>query len=635
MLETIRTAAKTWIAKVILVLITIPFALWGVESYIRQPGTQEIAKVGSDKISSQEFENAVRNQMDRFRQQFGQIDSSLLDNPEIRKGVLDQMIDQRLLDRSAAAGGLVVSDSKLRDLIVNDPNFQDGGKFSPALYDRILKSQGLGAQGYEARMRQELARQQFFEGVTNTAFVSNSSVERFIQANEQSREVSVVFLQPSEYAAKVSVTAEQAKAFYDKNQAEFTVPQQVKAEYVELSIEALTPLVTVAPEEIKQYYENNKTRYVTKEERKASHILISVAKDAKDADKKVAEVKAQSLYTQLKKDIKLFAELAKKNSGDPGSAANGGDLGFFGRGMMVPPFEKAVFDGNKGDLVAPVLSDFGYHIIQITDVKAEKGRTLADVTPEIEAELKKQQASRKFAELAEKFSNAAFENSASLKAAAEVAKLTVKQSGFFAKGQAFQPPFSNPKLSAALFSDDVLKNKRNTEAVEVGTNQLVVARLLESKPAVVRPFDDVKASLIQRLTRDEATKLAKSDGESKLQAAKDGKGGVAFPAPLAVSRANAGGLQPGVIEAAMRANPKSLPAFVGYSDPSGSYALIKVSKVVDAPAADAAKVESTNTRLTQTLGQKELISMLSQLRVTEGVRVQPGATDKPKADATK
>ncbi len=630
MLELIRSAAKTWIAKVILALITIPFALWGVESYIRTaPGTNIIAKVGGDKVTGQEFDNAVRTQLDQLRQRFGgQIDASIMDNPEMRKGVLDQLIDQRVLDKTTRGGTMAVSNARLRDLIVNNPNFMDSGQFSPALYERILKAQGYSATSFEAALRQDTERQQFLDSISNTAIVSNTAIKGYLQASEQSREIAVVFVSPATFLDKVKVTPEQAQAFYDKNKAEFTIPEQARAEYIELSVDALAPAIAVTADEVKAYYETNKTRYVTKEERKASHILISVAKDAKDADKKAAEEKANKLFAQLKNNPKDFADLAKKNSQDPGSAANGGDLGFFSRGMMVPQFDKAAFEGKKDELLGPVLTDFGYHIIRVTDIKPEKGKSLADVTPEIEGELKKQKASRKFAELAEKFSNAAFEQSSSLKAAAEVTGLPIKQSPFFAKGQAFQPPFNNAKLSAALFSDEVLKNKRNTEAIEVGANTLVVARVLESKPAVVRPFSELQTGLIQRLAREEATKLAKADGEAKLAALKAGKDETKFPAALAVSRANPGGLQPGVIDAAMRANPKSLPAYVGYADPSGTYALIKVTKVVEAAAPDEAKLTATRQRLQQTQGQKELVSVIAQLRSDVGVSISPGATDK-------
>jgi peptidyl-prolyl cis-trans isomerase D len=636
MLETIREAAKTWVAKVVLVLITIPFALWGVESYIKPTaGATTVASVGRDNINEQEFDNAVKNQLERFRQQFGgQIDATVMDNPEMRKGILDQLIDQRLLDKTTRNSGMAVSDMRLKELITTNPNFQEAGQFSPQLYERVLKAQGYSAATFENLLRQDTERQQFLESVSATAFISKTSMQNYLQANEQSREIAIVTIAPEAFLPKVTITPETAKAFYEKNTKDFTIPEQVRVEYVELTLEALAPSIKVPAEEIAAYYESNKARYVTKEERKASHILINAAKTAKDDEKKAAETKANELFAQIKKSPASFAELAKKNSQDPGSGANGGDLGFFGRGMMVPPFEKAVFEGKTGELLGPVLSDFGYHIIKVTDIKPEKGKSLADATPEIEGELKKQKASRKFAELAEKFSNAAFEQSASLKAASEVgipfeiAALPIKQSPFFAKGQAFQPPFNNPKLSTAVFSDEVLKNKRNSEAVEIGPNSLVVARVLESKPAVVRPFAELQVGIIQRLAREEAVKLAKADGEAKLAALKAGKDDVKFPALLAVSRANAGGLPPGVIDAAMRANPQKLPAFTSHADPSGAFTLIQVAKVIDAPTPDEAKLTATRTRLQQTIGQNDLVSLLSQMRKEGDVTVKAGATDK-------
>ncbi len=630
MLETIRAAAQTWIAKLILALIMIPFALFGVDSYIRSSSSADtVASVGGEKITSREYDQAVKNQLDRFKQQFGnQIDASVMDNPEMRKGVLDQLVDQRVLERASKSQGMSVSDAKLREQITSNPSFQENGEFSPKLYERILKVQGYNAATFEGLLRQDSERQQFLESYTNTSFVSQTSVKGYLQASEQSREIAVVNIAPETFLAQVKVTPEDAKKFYDENQKDFTIPEQVRAEYVELSVDALAPSITVPAEEIKTFYDANKARYITKEERKASHILISVAKDAKDDAKKAAEKKANDLFAQLKKSPKDFAELAKKNSQDPGSAVNGGDLGFFGRGAMVGPFDKAAFDAKKDELLGPVLTDFGYHIIRVTDIKPEKGKSLADATPEIEGELKKQKASRKFAELAEKFSNAAFEQSSSLKAAAEVVNMPIKQSAFFAKGQAFQPPFSNAKLSNALFGEEVLKNKRNTEAIEIAANSLIVARVLESKPSTVRPFAELQVGLIQRLAREQATKLVKKDGEAKLEALKAGKGETKFPALLAVSRANPGGLPQNVIDAALRVSPKTLPAFAGVENPNGGYTLIQVAKIVEAPAADDAKLNSTKTRLQQTVGQKELLSVIAQLRGEIGVNVTKGGLDK-------
>ena len=338
--------------------------------------------------------------------------------------------------------------------------------------------------------------------------------------------------------------------------------------------------------------------------------------------------RAAAKRKHLKKNPKDFAELAKKNSQDTGSATNGGDLGLFARGMMVKPFEDAAFGAQKDELVGPVLSDFGYHIIRVTDIQPEKGKGLAEVTPEIEGELKKQKAARKFAELAEKFTNAAYEQSSSLKAAAEAVGLPIKQSPWMAKGQGL-PPFNNQKLQTALFSDEVLKNKRNTEAVEVATNTLVAARILESKPAVVRPFEEVEKGIIARLTREEAGKLAKKDGEDKLNALKQGKAtDMKWPAVLAVSRASPGGLGPNVIEAAMKADPNKLPAYAGTENPGGGFVLVQVTKVNDAPALDEAKLQTTRTRIAQAVTQQEILSTLAQIRAKSDVTIAKDALTK-------
>lgn len=634
MLETIRNATKTWIAKVILALITVPFALWGVESYIRTaPGQDTAATVEKEKITTQEFQQAVRNQLDQFRQQFGgNIDAAIMDNPEMRKSILDQLIDQRLVANATKSSGLIVSDATLRERISTEPSFQQDGKFAASRYELALKSQGLSAVGFETRIRQDMERQRFVESIVATGFAANTSVKQFLLATEQTRDIAIINVTPEQFTAQVKITGEAAKAFYEQKKAEFTTPEQIRAEYVELSVEALTPTIQVPVEETKAYYEANSGRYIQKEQRKASHILINVTPKSTELEKKAAKEKADALFAQAKKNPKEFAELAKKNSQDTGSAANGGDLGLFSRGMMVKPFEDAAFGAKKDELVGPVLSDFGYHIIRVTDIQPEKGKGLAEVTPEIEGELKKQKAARKFAELAEKFTNAAYEQSSSLKAAAEVAGLPIKQSPWMSKGQGMLPPFSNPKLSTALFSDEVQKNKRNTEAVEVATNTLVAARALESKPAVVRPFEEVEKSIIARLTREEAGKLATADGEAKLAALKLGKAGeIKWPALLSVSRASAGGLGPNVIDAAMKADPKTLPAYVGTENPGGGYVLVQVARVNDAPAIDEAKLQTTRTRIAQSLSQQEILATLAQIRVKSDVSITKDALTK-KAD---
>jgi peptidyl-prolyl cis-trans isomerase D len=629
MLETIRQLQQTWLAKLVLALITIPFALWGIESYVRtDPKLEGVAKVGKTEITQNELNEAIRNQLEQYKRQFGsQTDVSTLDTPEFRKQMLDNLIDQKLFAQVSEKSGATVSDAALRDKLANETPFQRDGKFSPEQYQSFLKAQGLSPTAFENLVRRDMEREQFAGSLLNTHFAAQTSVEAYRAASEQSREVAFVNFAPEAYTGQVKVTSEQAKAEYEKNKTPYTIPEQVRLEYVEFSADALAPTVSVPPEEIKAFYENNSSRFIQKEERKASHILINAAKDAKDDVKKAAKVKADELYAQLKKNPAQFAELAKKNSQDTGSAQNGGDLGFFGRGQMVKPFEDAAFTGKKDEILAPVLSDYGYHIIVVKDVRPEKGKSLAEATPEIEGELKKQKASRKYAELSEKFANAAYEQSASLKAAAEVAGLTIKPSPWMSKSGGI-PPFNNPKLMSAVGSDEVMKNKRNTEAVDIGQNTLVVARLLESKPAVVRPFEEVEKGIIARLTREEAGKLAKKEGEAKLALAKEGKGDVKWPALLAVSRASPGGLQPHVIEAAMKADTAKLPVVVGVDNPAGGYSLVQVAKVLDAPPADEAKAKALKSRIAQSFSQQEVISMIAEARSATKVNIAKDALAK-------
>lgn len=631
MLETIRTAAQTWLAKLILALITVPFALWGVESYVRSaPGPDTIANVDGDKITAVEFNNAIRGQLEQFRTQFGgNIDPAIMDSPDMRKSVLDQLVDQRLVAAATKSSGVMVSDAALRERISTEPGFQENGQFAPARYDIFLATQGLTRPGFEARLRQDLARQQFIDSVTTTAFAGNVSTQRYLLAAEQAREVAVVNVSPEQFAAQVKVTPAQVKAVYESRQAEFTVPAQVRPEYIELSIDALAPQIQVGADEIKAAYEANSARYVQKEQRKASHILIASPASATDAEKKAAREKAESLYAQVKKNPKDFAELAKKNSADPGSAQNGGDLGFFARGAMVPAFEEAAFKAKKDEIVGPVQSDYGFHIIRVTDIRAEKAKTIAEVTPEIEGELKKQKAQRKFAELAEKFSNLVYEQSTSLKGAAEAVGLPIRQGPFVGKGAAVSPPFNNPKLMAALFSDEVLKNKRNTEAVEVAPNTLVAARVIESRPAAVRPLADVEAAISARLTREEAAKLAVKDGEAKLALLRAGKpADLKFPALLAVGRNNPGGLAPNVIEAAMKANAKSLPAYVGVDNANGGYVIVQIAKVVEPSLADEAKLKATRVRVEQTVALQQMQALIAQTRGKADVSIAKDALAK-------
>ncbi len=630
MLDQIRTFANYKIVRFLFaIFLIIPFGLFGIDYYFRSPvGGDTIATVGKVRVSQGEFEQAIRQQQETYQAQFGRnFDASLMENPEIRKSVLDRVINERLVSIGAERAGVRIGDKQLAERIASEPAFQEDGKFSKTRYDAIARSQGLSAVGLDERLREDLRQAHFRDSIVATAIVPRSMLDGFIRLSEQTREVSMILVGPEPFLASIKPTEDQVKAFYDSRAKEFAVPEQVRVEYVELSTEALAARPPVDPEEVRKFYESNKSRFVQREERKASHILLTVKPDATDAARKAVEEKAAALAAEVRKKPASFAEVAKKESQDPGSAPQGGDLGFFARGAMVKPFEDAAFAAKKGDIVGPVRSDFGYHVILVADVKPEKGKSLAEATPEIEAEMKKAGAARRFAEVAEGLTNLVYEQSTSLQPVADQYKLTIQQSGWFAKGAGNPPVLANPKLQAEIFSDNAIKAKRNTAAIEVAPGMLVAARVLEHKAAEQRPLDAVRPAIEQRIRREEAVKLAVADGEAKLKAALAGDAGLKWPEPLAVNRQKPGGVPPQVLDRAFRADAKKLPAYVGVATGSG-YALVRISKVIDVETVDDAKRKALGERLKQTVAVGELEASLASLRGRVGVNVRKDAIDK-------
>ena len=638
MLEHFRQFAANRVIRWLFILfLVVPFGLFGIDAYINRVSSGEaFASVGSARITNQEFDQAIRRQADIYRQQFrGQFDQTLMDNPEVRRGVLDQLVGEKLVAIGADRAGLKIPDKALAERIGAEPFFQDNGKFSKERYAEIAKGQGLTPPGLDERMRQDYKVQQFRSSITDTAFVPKATLDGFIRMAQQQREVSVVSFAPDQYTAKVKITPDQVKAYYDKNRAEFTTPERARIEFVELSVDALAARAQVPAEEVKKVYEDGMARnqWGKSEERRASHILITVAPDAKDDVKAAAKAKAQAIAERVRRAPKTFAEVAKKESQDPGSAAQGGDLGFFPRGQMVKAFDEAAFSAKKGEIVGPVQSEFGWHVIQLTDIHPAQVKSLADATPEIEANLKKQMAQRQFAESAENFSNIVYEQSGSLKPAADAMKTVVTQGPWLTKGRpAPLPMLNNPKLLSEIFSDDSIKAKRNTTAVEVAPSVLVAAHVVESKPAELQPLDAVKADIEKKLVRQEAVRLAREEGEAKLKEIQAGKdAGVKWPAPLAVSRQKPGGLPPTVIDKAFRADPKKLPAVVGVDNGAMGYSLLQVSKVIEGDKVDDAQRNALGSQLRDAVAASDFESTLGSLRDRVGVTVRSGALDaKPK-----
>ena len=630
MFDSVRNNKK--IVQIFLGLITLPFAFFGVDSLVNSSGAgNSMASVGGSKITAQQFEQALRDRQEQMRQALGaNFKPEMLNAPEMRLGILNALIDQRLFQLETEKNRLVAGDHALREVISKIPALQENGKFSMERYESALRAQGMSQPQFEAKLRQDLTLQQLIGVVGDAAFVSDSQAEAMLRLQSEERQFSEFKVAAAQFADKVKIDPAAVQKYYENNKAQFAVAEQVKAEYLVLSHEALLKQVLVSENDVKAWYDGHKDSFQQAEERRASHILIMANGDA-DAKQK-AKAKAEDVLKEIEKSPTKFAELAKQYSQDPGSAKKGGDLGFFARGMMVKPFEEAVFKQKEGEISGLVESDFGFHIIKLTGVKPGKVRALDDVRAEIEGELKRQAAARKFAEAAEAFSNMVYEQSDSLKPVAEQFKLKIQSSGWIQKDPSPQVlatlgELANEKVLASLFAPEAIKDKRNTEAVEIGPNTLLAARVVEHVPAATKPFESVKADIEKLLRIQEMTALAKKSGEEKLAGLK-GAGGdaLAWATSRTLSRLQSRQLPPVVMQAIFKADVQKLPAYVGV-ELGGDYLLYKIAKVSTPEKIDQDMRKRLQAEYGAVVAKQDLSAYLDSLRTRYKVEINKTALE--------
>ncbi|HWI83440.1 SurA N-terminal domain-containing protein, partial [Ramlibacter sp.] len=477
----------TRVMQVILFLLIFPsFVLFGLEGYnrFREKG-EAVAKVDGREILQSEWDAAHKQEVERLRQQVPNLDAKLLESPAAKYATLERLVRDRVLAAAAAKSKLVTSDLHLaRELQRNEMIAAlrgPDGKLDMAKYRQLVGAQGMTPEMFEAGVRAELSANQVLLGIGGTTFATPTQARLALDAFVEQREVQVARFAPADYASQVKPTDAELEAFYKENQTLFQAPEQANIEYVVLDLDTVKKGLTVNESDLKSYFEQNVARLGGQEERRASHILVTVPKGAAEADKQKARAKAEELLAQVKKAPDSFAEVAKKNSQDPGSAAQGGDLDFFARGAMTKPFEDAVFSMKKGDIAGPVETEFGFHIVKLTDIKAPKQRNFDQMKPELEAEVRKQLAQRKYAETADAFTNGVYEQSDSLKPVADKLKLDIKTAAQVTRQPApgAAGPVANPKFLAALFAPDSVEKKRNTEAVEIAPSTLVSGRVTQ------------------------------------------------------------------------------------------------------------------------------------------------------------
>jgi peptidyl-prolyl cis-trans isomerase D len=617
------------LVQVILGLIIAAFALWGVESYRAGGPAAGVAEVNGSRISQRDFDEALRRQQDQLRQVLGSADPAVLDNSRLRREVLDGLIQQRLLGERASSLGFAVSDAQLADVIRGIEAFRRDGKFSQEQYERLLRQQGMTPVTFEERLRQDLKVRQLTEPFSAYDFVTRPQVDHLISVLEQKREISRATISNESFLDKVSADDAQALAYYEKRTDEFRVPEQVRVDYLVLSADALAAKIDISDEALKTYFDSHRNEFGAPEERSASHILIAVPAGAGDEARAKAREQAEDLASRAKQDPARFAELAKANSQDPGSAANGGDLGSFRRGVMVKPFDEAVFAMDQGEVRGPVESEFGYHIIKLNAIKPTTVPTFDQVRGEVLQAVRKQRAARRMAEAAENFLNLVYEQSDSLKPAADALGLAVQSSGWITRTGENAPFPVNPRLLDALFADSAVKDKRNTEAIEVAPNTLVSARVTDYRPASRKPFDEVKRQIVARIKREEAAALAAKEGQALLEKLRKGEAvSLTWTGPSLVSRQEAAGVPAPALRGIFQADKGSLPAYVGADGPTG-YTLYRVSGIVDAAPADEAKRAAYGGQVSRMLAQEEYAAYLEAVRSNAKIEVNQKALAPP------
>jgi peptidyl-prolyl cis-trans isomerase D len=619
------------VVQVVLALIILPFALWGLDSYQNSGDIGVMATVNGTQIGQAEFEDALMQQRRRMQELAGEnFDPALFDRPEIKRSVLEGLAAQHILLANAKDEGLTVSDEQIAQIIAGVPAFQKDGRFDKPTYEAALRSQGMSSALFEYRVRQDILNRQLTDAYAQNGFAADTTGETLIRLNEQQRVVSIATLGLDGFLKRAAVADADVQEYYDQNPQQFELPERAQVEYVVFSADALADQINPTVAEVKRYYDEHLNEFSTQEQRQASHILISVATQASDAEKQAAKEKAEQLLADVKAAPSKFAALAKENSQDPGSAANGGDLGMFARGMMVKQFDEAVFSMKVGQISDLVQTDFGYHIIKVTAIKASKAQPVKEVSALIEQRLRAQQAADKFAELAERFNDTVYEQSDSLKPAAELVGAKVVSGQWLSRDQ--QPgELWTGKVLEAVFSEDAVKNKRNTAAVEVKPNTLLAAHVTTHQPASVRPYEEVAFGIRKLLQHQAALQAAEEQGKKTVAAFQAGeKQKMTWKTGMKLSRSQRSDLDPALLHQIFLADTSKLPAYVGVVDAKSGYVIARIDSVKDVENIDPAKRDRYTQQMRQVTGEALLSAYLADAKSRAEITMKAFADENPK-----
>ena len=628
----------TWLLQVVLGFVVLAFVGGGVYqgygSMVNDENTT-VAKVDGQKVSRTEWDAAQREQMERARAQAPNLDPKIFDTPEAKRQSLEALIHQRVLLAAADKLHLGVSDDRLQRLFVTDPQLAFLRNPDGSVNKDALAAQGMSSEMFAQRLRQELATRQVLIGLAGSVTAPVASTAAALDALFQQREVQVQRFLAKDAVANINPTDAEIEAYYKNpaHAAQFTAPESESIEYAVLNLDALKQGITVTDKDLQDYYTANIARYTTPEERRASHILVKVDPSASAADKAKAKAKAETLLAEVKKNPASFAEVARKNSDDETSAEKGGDLDYASRGgLAAKALDDAVF-ALKPDEIGPLVeSEFGYHVVKLTGMRGGDKKSFDSVKADITNEVKTQLAQKRYSEAAVDFTNTVYEQPDSLKPVVDKLKLQLQTASDVKRTPVpgATGALANPKFLDALFSNDVVRNKRNTEAIDVGANTLVSGRVVKYEAAHQLPLADVKARIHDRLVVEQSAAAARKLGEARLAALRAAPTTAMTEPAVTVSRAQPHDLQRPLLDEVLKAPATTLPAFVGVDLGDQGYAVVKIDKVLgrDPVVAD---VKAAQSQYAQAWGDAEAQAYYAALKTRFKTEIKPGVL--PPADA--
>ena len=579
MLEQIRSRTQTKLAKVILGIIIIPFALFGIDSYLSSVGINiQIASVNDEPITSRELQETESQFIAQIKSQDESADPKMFENIEFKKAVLDKLITTKLVKQEIKNSGFYINDYQVGTYIAGMPEFQRDGRFSQDQYDEILKINNLTPKEFDNSIRNDLGSQQVRDSLRKLIYTPKNKIQSLVNLAYQKRDVSIFELKQNAYKKKVDLSELALKKVYEESQSSFVRPDQVKIEFIIYSVAGIVPNIKVADDVVKDYFSNNINRYQAAQQRRAKHILFTLRSGMTESETKEIKTSALSVLKKVRKNPKSFNKIAEKYSQDSESAKNGGDLGFFSRGDMTSAFEDQVFKMSKNQISDLVKTEFGYHIVMLTDIKGEKVK-FESVKNQIKGELLFNIALAEYGSNAEDFSNIIYEQSENLQKAANKFDLQIQNSEWLSFEDA-KKFFNNEAFAQAIFDKDAITEKRNIAAIEASPNNLVAARVTDYRPSSPKPFKEVKTTIKDFLVKVESQKLLIGAGIKLIEDVKLNPKAIDWIDQLVIDRVDKKGLSDSLINAIFKIDDSQLPAYSGLYDSKGEYIIIKLNKVV-------------------------------------------------------